>query len=44
MMSRQLVARDLAEHDEVEELARSIAAAQHAEILVMRRWLWEWFG
>jgi uncharacterized protein (DUF305 family) len=44
MMSRQLVARDLAEHDEVEDLARSIAAAQHAEILVMRRWLWEWFG
>jgi uncharacterized protein (DUF305 family) len=44
MMSRQLVARDLAEHDEVEELARSIAAAQHAEILMMRRWLWEWFG
>ena len=44
MMSRQLVARDLAEHDEVEDLARSIAAAQHAEILMMRRWLWEWFG
>ena len=44
MMSRQLVARDLAEHDEVEELAGTIAAAQHAEILMMRRWLWEWFG
>lgn len=44
MMSQQLVVRGLAEHDEVEELARSISTSQHAEILTMRGWLWEWFG
>jgi uncharacterized protein (DUF305 family) len=44
MMSQQLVARGLAQHDEVEDLARSISASQRAEILVMRRWLWQWFA
>ena len=36
--------RDLAEHGEVETLARSIASSQHDEMFTMRRWLWEWFG
>jgi uncharacterized protein (DUF305 family) len=44
MMSQQLVVRDLAEHGDVEDLARSISSSQHAEILTMRAWLWEWFG
>ncbi len=44
MMSQQLVVRGLAEHEDVEDLARSISTSQHAEILTMRRWLWEWFG
>jgi uncharacterized protein (DUF305 family) len=44
MMSRQLVVRDLAEHPAVEDLARSIATSQHAEMLTMRSWLQEWFG
>jgi uncharacterized protein (DUF305 family) len=44
MMSQQLVVRGLAEHEDVEELARSISTSQHAEILTMRGWLWEWFG
>lgn len=44
MMSQQLVVRDLAEHGDVEDLARSISTSQHAEILTMRAWLWEWFG
>lgn len=44
MMSQQLVVRDLAEHEEVETLARSIADSQHDEMFTMRRWLWQWFG
>jgi uncharacterized protein (DUF305 family) len=44
MMSQQLVVRDLADHGDVEDLARSISSSQHAEILTMRAWLWEWFG
>ncbi|KRF37573.1 DUF305 domain-containing protein [Nocardioides sp. Soil805] len=44
MMSQQLVVRGLAEHDEVADLARSISASQRAEILTMRRWLWQWFA
>lgn len=44
MMSQQLVVRGLARHDEVADLARSISASQRAEILTMRRWLWQWFG
>jgi len=44
MMSQQLVVRDLAVHEDVEDLARSISSSQHAEILTMRAWLWEWFG
>lgn len=44
MMSQQLVVRDLADHPDVEDLARSISTSQHAEILTMRAWLWEWFG
>ncbi len=44
MMSQQLVTRGLAEHGDVEDLARSISASQRAEIFTMRRWLWQWFG
>ena len=44
MMAQQLVVRDLADHPDVEDLARSISSSQHAEILTMRAWWWEWFG
>ena len=44
MMSQQLVGRGLAEPPDVETPARSISSSQHAEILTMRRWLWQWFG
>lgn len=44
MMSQHLVARGLAEHGAVEDLARSISASQRSEIVSMRRWLWQWFG
>ena len=42
MMSQQLIAGDLAEHDGVEELARTIRDAQMREIRDMSRWLEEW--
>ena len=44
MMSQQLLARGLADHPQVAALARSISRSQHAEIVTMREWLWEWFG
>lgn len=43
MMSQQLLARDLADHDQVSDLAVSIRDEQHAEILQMRQWLASWF-
>lgn len=44
MMSRQLVMRGAADHDEVEALAETICDEQHAEIFQMRQWLRDWFG
>jgi uncharacterized protein (DUF305 family) len=44
MMSQQLLARDLAEHDDVIPFARQIRDSQRAEILQMRTWLQDWFG
>ncbi|WP_167289017.1 DUF305 domain-containing protein [Nocardioides seonyuensis] len=44
MMSQRLLARGLAEHDEVAALARTIRSEQHDEIFQMRRWLRDWFG
>jgi uncharacterized protein (DUF305 family) len=43
MMSQHLLWRG-ADHNEVAELARSVRDDQHAEIVVMRRWLAQWFG
>jgi uncharacterized protein (DUF305 family) len=43
MMSQQLLARGLAEHPQVNTLARSIRDDQHAEIFQMRSWLNRWF-
>jgi len=43
MMSQQFLVRGLAEHAEVEDLARSIRDDQLAEIAQMRRWLADWF-
>jgi len=43
MMSQQLLARDLADHDQVSDLAVSIRDEQHTEILQMRQWLASWF-
>lgn len=42
MMSHQLIAGDLAEHEEVETLAATIRDAQMREIRDMARWLEEW--
>jgi uncharacterized protein (DUF305 family) len=39
MMSQQLLVRGLAEHAQVEELARTIRDAQHAEMRTMMQWL-----
>ncbi|WP_167288948.1 DUF305 domain-containing protein [Nocardioides seonyuensis] len=44
MMSQRLLARGLAQHDEVAALARTIRNEQHDEIVEMRRWLRDWFG
>lgn len=44
MMSQQLLARGLATHAEVAQLARTIRDRQHAEILRMQRWLHAWYG
>lgn len=43
MMSQQLLARGLAEHDEVEVLAEDIRDEQHREIFQMQQWLREWW-
>ena len=42
MMSQQLIVNDLAEHDEAEDLARTIRDAQMEEIRQMSLWLREW--
>ena len=44
MMSQQLLVRGVADHDEVEQLARTIRDEQHAEIFQMQQWLGDWFG
>jgi uncharacterized protein (DUF305 family) len=44
MMSQQLLARDLAEHQEVTDLATTIRDEQRAEIMMMMEWLRSWFG
>jgi len=43
MMSRQLLARGLAEHDAVADFAAKVRDDQRAEIVTMRTWLAEWF-
>jgi uncharacterized protein (DUF305 family) len=43
MSSQQLLMRDLAEHDPVAALARTIRDEQHAEIFTMQSWLSAWF-
>jgi uncharacterized protein (DUF305 family) len=43
MMSQQALAWGLAEHPQVNTLARSIRNDQHAEILQMTRWLNRWY-
>ncbi len=43
-MSRSLLGSDLAEHDEVTELASSIDVTQRREIGQMYDWMGEWFG
>jgi uncharacterized protein (DUF305 family) len=44
MMSRQLVQLRLAEHDDVNPFAETIAATQGQEIQQMTLWLTQWFG
>jgi uncharacterized protein (DUF305 family) len=44
MMSQQLLTRDLAEHQEVTDLATTIRDEQRAEIMTMMEWLRTWFG
>ncbi|MCZ3387227.1 MAG: DUF305 domain-containing protein [Actinomycetia bacterium] len=44
MMSQQLLARGVADHAQVDELARTIRDDQHAEIFEMQQWLDDWFG
>ena len=44
MMSQQLLARGLAEHQEVTDLATTIRDDQRAEIMTMMDWLRSWFG
>lgn len=43
MMSQQLLVRGLAEHPQVNRLARTIRNDQHAEIFQMMRWLRTWY-
>ena len=43
MMSQRLLMQDLAEHDEVADLAEDIRDEQHAEIFQMQQWLREWW-
>ena len=44
MMSQHLLVSRLADHDEVAALAAQIRDDQHAEIIMMRAWLRDWFG
>ncbi len=44
MMSQQLLIGGVADHDQVEVLARTIRDEQRAEIFQMERWLQAWFG
>lgn len=44
MMSQQLLGRDLATHDAVEDFAAQVREDQRAEIVMMRAWLRDWFG
>ena len=44
MMSQQLLIRGVADHEQVEILARTIRDEQRTEILQMQRWLRVWFG
>ena len=44
MMSQQLLARGLADHQEVTDLATTIRDDQRAEIMTMMDWLRSWFG
>ena len=44
MMSQQLLMRGVADHQQVEALARTIRDEQHAEIFQMQQWLRKWFG
>lgn len=43
MMSQQLIMQDLAEHQSVYLLARSIRDSQRQEIFMMRDWLDKWY-
>ncbi len=43
MKSQELLEKDLAEHSEVEDIAREIIEAQDKEIELMQKWLKEWF-
>lgn len=42
--SDQLLENNLAEHEEVAELARAIVETQQSEILLMQAWLHNWYG
>jgi len=42
MMSQQFLSRKLAEHEEVNILARNIRNTQRQEIIMMRNWLARW--
>lgn len=44
MMSQQLLMGGVADHEEVEQLARTIREEQHTEIFQMQQWLADWFG
>ena len=44
MMSQQLLMRDVADHEQVEVLAKTIRDEQRTEIFQMQRWLRAWFG
>ena len=44
MMSQQLLMRGVADHEQVEVLAKTIRDEQRAEIFQMQRWLRAWFG
>ncbi len=43
MKSQELLEKDMVEHSEVEDMARSIIEQQDQEIELMQKWLKEWF-